>query len=299
MDMLILTEKGILNSNKINLYPPFDGRLIHHGTKIGDKIAVIVDRKQIWLYQNKWEKLTESKLQLNCLQWLGSEELLVGTEKARLASVNHEMEFIRDFDELENRSKWSTPWGGPPDVRSLAGNENVLYANIHVGWIVRSLDQGKSWQSITNGLAKDVHMVTTDPLNPNIVMTATARGFHISTDYGENFKQRWNIPLQYQRATFAFPDKNIYLVSVSKGSSGGSSELYRSEDQGKTWHNVIGLPQNISNNINTYQITGLKGGKAYVIIENEKIFKSTDYGYEWELLIDDLPKSYQVILPDK
>src|SRR3989442_11080342 len=47
--------------------------------------------------------------------------LIVGTSEARLFRVAGEgLEPVGGFDGVEQRSKGDTPWGGPPDTRSLS-----------------------------------------------------------------------------------------------------------------------------------------------------------------------------------
>lgn len=169
---------------------PFSGEPVMAGQAHEGRVAVIVKGQQIWVRERgTWVLWAESDLNLNCLAWTPDGRLLVGTARARLAWVErHGLSFIGSFDAVEGRKDWNTPWGGPPDVRSLAvATDETLYANIHVGWIVRSRDGGKTWKNLRRGLDKDVHMVAARPREPNIVFCATARGFHYSDDHGDTF----------------------------------------------------------------------------------------------------------------
>ena len=67
-------------------------------------------------------------------------------------------------DALECRQSWYTPWGGPPAVRSLAHSGDWVFADIHVGSIMRSPDRGATWEPVTPDLHADVHQVATAPM---------------------------------------------------------------------------------------------------------------------------------------
>ena len=41
------------------------------------------------------------------------------------------------FDAIPTRSGWTTPWGGPPDTRSIAIGPAGLFAGVHVGGVWR------------------------------------------------------------------------------------------------------------------------------------------------------------------
>lgn len=292
--MWLLSTNGIIDENLSPVDTPFGNRLVHHGSQNGKKVALIVDRSEIWLFDGQWSQLLESDWTLNCLVWVG-DQLLVGTEKARLAWVGDTLDFIEAFDIVPNRDRWDTPWGGPPDVRSLAVSEDWIYANIHVGWIVGSPDRGRTWNPLTNGLHRDVHQVSTIPGLRGYVLAATAGGFHLSTDNGSSFEKRWNSSPTYQRAVAGFDAENI-LVSVSGGPGGHRSRLMRTSDAGKSWNTVAGLPETIEDNINTYQLQVEHSGKATVILENTSIYSTRDYGESWHLDLKGLPKTYQVII---
>lgn len=59
--------------------------------------------------------------------------------------VEYHLQFIDSFEQAEGREEWYTPWGGLPDVRSLAvGTAGERYVNVHVSGILRSHEQGRS-----------------------------------------------------------------------------------------------------------------------------------------------------------
>ena len=86
------------------------------------------------------------------------------------------------------RDAWYQPHGGPPAVRTMAvDDEGRIYVNVHVGGIVRSDDEGRSWEP-TIDIDVDVHQVVTVPGQPGRVVAATARGLATSDDYGRSLE---------------------------------------------------------------------------------------------------------------
>src|SRR5687767_14551171 len=79
-------------------------------------------------------------------------------------------------------------WGGGGFFYSCGfdpKNENVIYLGGDVNGVYKSVDGGKSWKIINNGLAGyGVFSLAVDPSNPNTVWAATDDGLNKSTDGG-------------------------------------------------------------------------------------------------------------------
>jgi hypothetical protein len=298
----LLSEEGLLDLQGEPVQgAPFDGLPVTAGDIRGASIAVIVDGSEVWTSMGgKWERKSESALRLNCLCWTSEGKLLVGTAASRLAWVEEgSLSFIDTFDNLEERRLWSTPWGGPPDLRSLTVSpDRSIYANIHVGWIARSTDGGASWAHLSKGLEKDVHQVASHPTDPAIVFAATATGFHISLDRGESFVRRpAGMPYLYQRACACWAEGDVYLATTSRGPHGqADSILFRTENRGENWARVEGLPEKIDRNIDTYQLILEDGGTAWAVVDDRSLFRTEDRGKTWKLTGGDYPKLHSVMV---
>ena len=168
--------------------------------------------------------------------------LLIGTDEGayvyRLVGEEGPAERIVKFDELPCREEWYTPWGGPPAVRTFAKTEDgFCYADIHVGSIMRSPDEGISWEPVTPELHKDVHQVTTCPADDNRVYANTGNGVYVSVNRGHSWENRIEgLPVRYGTAIATHPsDPDLLIATVQNGPRGGGAYLCRSENGGRTW----------------------------------------------------------------
>ena len=214
--------------------------------------------------------------------------LLIGTEEAHLyefAEQSPQAHRVDSFDQLSCRKQWHTPWGGPPAVRSLAvsANGQTVYADIHVGSIMRSEDAGRTWEPVTPTLDEDVHQVVTCPDAPARVYANTANAVFISDDRGRSWAHRSNgLNACYGRAIAVHPhNSDCLLASVSDGPHGGNGQLYRTDDAGMHWtHIITGFPASTQNNIDTFHIGFAADGSAWAVVEHT-LYTSLDRGQSW------------------
>lgn len=299
--LMILTEAGILKANgELVKDVPFSGRPVIAGYADAEMVSVVVDGNEVWSREaGAWQQRFADSEGINCVAHDRAGRILLGLADARLAWVaDGAASGLPQFDEIPGRTDWDTPWGGPPDVRSLAiGNDGTVYADIHVGWICRSSDGGATWENVRTGLNKDVHQVQTHPSEPSTVFAATADGFHISTDAGTSFRRKTEpMPYYYQRACAAFPGGDTFLASTSRGPHGdASARLYRTTDRGETWTQVSGLPDHIANNINTFQIAVVDRDTAFVVVEDTNLYASSDAGGKWDRVLTKLPTIHALL----
>ncbi len=297
----LLSENGILDlKGKPIEGTPFNGMPVTAYDTRGEELVLIINKKEIWSYsKSEWSKVLTSNTTLNCIRYVTDNSILTGTADARLAWVNEgNLEFIENFDSVPERKLWYTPWGGPPDLRSIAVSQTgIIYANVHVGWIVRSMDSGRSWETLKDGLEMDVHHVSVHPNMPSTLFAATAEGFYISHNNGDSFTQRNSVIENcYQRACIVFPDKNIYLVSASKGPHGDvDAQLYWSNNEGRNWYPAKGIPEKLQTNIDTFQLVIAKKGMALAIIDNISLYETNDYGINWIKIGGNYPKLFTIL----
>ena len=149
-----------------------------------------VDEGDVWHAETsgQWREVASlDGLQANCLQ-PHEDGVYVGTSEAHVYNLKEgSLEQVESFDETQGQSTWYTPWGGPPDVRSMSSEpDGSVYANVHVGGVVRTSDGGRTWQP-TIDIHADVHQVHFDP-ESGLVLAASARGLAVSSDEGVTWR---------------------------------------------------------------------------------------------------------------
>ncbi len=214
--------------------------------------------------------------------------VLAGTEPPHVYRLvdRQSPERIAAFDRLECREEWYTPWGGPAAVRSFAvTSDGWVYADIHVGSVMRSRDFGDSWEPVTPDLHVDVQQVAVSQADDDRVYANTADAVFVSNDRGRSWSRRGDgLPYLYGRAVTAHPtDPECVMATVSHGPGAGvEGRLFRSDDEGCTWQHVDeGFPSTTVGNIDTFQVAFTSGGDAWACV-GDGLYKSKDKGRHWE-----------------
>jgi hypothetical protein len=167
-----------------------------------------------------------------------SDAIYVGTDDARMLRLSHGggvLDPIDGFDNIAGRDAWfagsaivnGQRLGPPLGIRSVAVNSSgsVLFANVHVGGIPRSMDGGRTWQP-TIDINSDVHEVRAHQADPDIVVAASAIGLCISHDAGATWTiERDGLHAPYCSAV-AFSGDDI-LVSASTDHFATQGRIYR------------------------------------------------------------------------
>ncbi len=201
--------------------------------------------------------------------------VFVGGKDARLWRLEGG-EFVRvaSFDAAPTRDQWSTPWGGPPDVFSMASHGDDLYVSVHVGGILHSDDGGRSWRA-TIDLHDDVHQVVVD--DAGTVWAATGRqGLARSTDNGRT----WQYLADGLHATYllavAVTAAGV-LVSAQSGHAGSDTAVYLFD--GDHFEPVTGLPSPLSG-ISPRHLAA-SGPTAALVADDGTVHLSHDGGRTW------------------
>ena len=217
-----------------------------------------------------------------------SHGVLVGLPEAGLERLDDGP--VRGFTDIPGREGWYTPWGGPPDTRSVAeSTDGTLHVNVHVGGIPRSRDGGATWEP-TIDIATDVHQVLAHPQDPNVVLAAAAVGLCVSRDGGDSYSHRDDgLHSSYARAVAVAGDR--VLVTASTGPSGGQAALYRGPIAlDRPFEKCTsGLPEWFHDNIDTGCLTADGDTVAFGTGEGD-VYVSEDAGATWERAVTGLPR---------
>lgn len=252
------------------------------GPKYSDLWAIL-DTSEVWRTEGgaEWRRVGTvegERLRANCIADTAA-AVLVGTSEAHLYRLaDGALARVVPFDEVEGREAWSTPWGGPPDSRSISEDSDDLYVNVHVGGIVRSSDGGATWEP-TIDIHADVHRVWAIDRH---VFAACARGLAVSEDRGDSWTFRTEgLHAQYCRGV-ALSGQTV-LVSASTGPRGGRSAVYRAPARGGPFERCgNGLPEWFDDNVDSLCLDALpdEGAAAFGTADG-RVFASPDEGATW------------------
>ena len=251
----------------------------------------IIDGQEVWQSADgrRWEQVASLEaLIANCLLPTAA-GLLIGTSEAHLYSVEGgSVRRLDSFDTAPGRESWFTPWGGPPDVRSISGTPSgAVYANVHVGGVVASADGREGW-SPTLEIESDVHQVIYDRASDRI-LAAAARGLGSSEDGGENWTfETAELHAPYCRAV-AISGETV-LVTASTGPRTNRATVYRKRlgANGTMEKCTDGLPSWFPTNIDTHCLAASDDSVAFGTSEGN-VYLSSDQGLTWEQVADGLP----------
>jgi hypothetical protein len=273
---------------------------INDSVRDGETWWALTDGRELWRAEagSSWSTTSEISGPSGTCICPSPAGLLVGTSEAHLHRYEtHKpipswtasmLTAIDGFDRVDGREQWYTPWGGPPDVRSISrSDDGTIYANVHVGGIVRSRDDGASWEP-TIDIHADVHQVLAPEDHGRLVVAACARGLAGSDDGGDT----WIFETDGLHATYcravAVGDETLYL-SASLGPRGGRAALYRIPISGGPFEKCSsGLPEWFSSNINTGCVAA-QGSEVAFGTEDGSVFLSRDSGRTWEEWASGLP----------
>ena len=221
--------------------------------------------------------------------------VLVGTAEARLFVLPpgaRTAEPVRSFDQIPTRDQWYTPWGGPPDTRSIARTaDGAALVNVHVGGVWH--DRGDDTWSEVIDVDADTHQVLAVD---HRVVVAAAIGFGESDDNGNSFRFTTDgLHASYCRAV-AIADGYV-LVTASTGPFTKQGAVYRrpldsDAPFARCW---AGLPEWFEGNIDTFQLAA-KGATVVIGTYDGQLFVSGDAGASWRLVADDLDRINAVAL---
>jgi hypothetical protein len=272
------------------------GRPVNAVVRDGPQLWAILDRAEVWhAPEREWRQVaTLEGADATCIAM--TDAIHVGSSGARLFRlVGGTLEPVSGFDAVEGRDDWYTPWGGPPDTRSISEWGENVYVNVHVGGIVRTSDGGQTWKP-TIDIDADVHQVATAD---GLVLAAGARGLSTSTDKGATWSLRSDgLESRYCRAVVVCGDQ--VLVSASSGPRGGHAGVYRAGlTTGRFERCRVGLPEWFDDNIDSYCLDALNDGSYAAFGTADGRVYGSDDRVSWVELATGLPPVHHVLLmPD-
>jgi hypothetical protein len=297
MRVLVASQEGLHPFDDRGAASPLQlaGRAVNALAPDGPELWAAVGGSELWYATgDEWNHVADLPgLRIASIAATDA-DVFVGSAEARLFRVvGDRLEPVAAFDRADGRSSWYTPWGGPPETRSLSEWDDDLYVNVHVGGIQRTDDRGEHWTP-TIDIDADVHQVATAE---GSVLAACARGLAVSEDRGGTWIIRADgLEAPYSRAVTVCGD--VVLVSASRGPRGGRSAVYRGALASGGFERCRdGLPEWFDDNIDSSCLDALPDGSfAAFGTSDGQLFGSRDTGSSWIELASGLPAVRRVLV---
>ena len=218
----------------------------------------------------------------------------IESKRARLyRTIN--LDKTNDWQEV-----YTEPKSGPSfvDIKVDPKNENIVYALLSSGVLLKSYNKGLDWVLATNLRSTVIGLAIDNSNSNNILIVGITKIFN-STDAGFSFVE--SIPeLRLQAVTgsqitsFAVNPKNSQEIYL-----GGSGEIIRTTDRGKTWENVRILTPNLSSPITNIKISESNTNVIYYNV-GTVLYASSNKGETWNTSdLSSIVKNISDILIDK
>ncbi len=263
-------------------------------------VLAIVDGHSLYRRSSdgEWTVLAKSEFPFSCCVPIGN-VVFVGTDDANILRVDPDgtQRRLSGFDAVAGRDKWyagsaivdGKRMGPPLGIRSMTATSDgaVLFANVHVGGIPRSIDAGSTWQP-TIDIDTDVHQVCAHPTRPDLVVAAAAVGLCISRDAGATWTIEQRGLHAHHCSAVAFGRNDIF-VSASVDPFAPQGAVYRRpiESNGPFERLGGGMPEWINGKADTNCIAS-RNSTIAVVDWSGHLYVSHDDGASWSCLCDGL-----------
>ena len=268
---------------------------IVQGTELVERIA-----------SGEWQTIATADRPLSCIACSG-DQVFAGTDDAAILKLTSagELRAIEGFADVGGREHWYAGTAvingevvGPPlGVRSMTAtaDASALLANVHVGGIARSADNGRHWVP-TIDIDYDVHEVSAHPSRPDDVVAAAGVGLCLSTDGGRS----WALTTDGLHAKYCSAARycgDTIFVAASEHHFSPCGALYRrAPHTSATLERVSnGLPEWLDGIVDTACI-GTLGSRIAIADRGGHIYESPDAGSGWFLRADGFKSPSAIIL---
>jgi hypothetical protein len=263
--LYIATAIGLFIATQTN----GDWEIVRHSLKekaltsiaVSGEVIIAGTNSGIWRSSDNGKSWNESndRLSIRHVRWIARSSytpvtFLVGTEPAGIFVSSDGGKIWNskpEIGKLRDANGWFLPYspkagcvrgfaiGKPHDDRSR------MYAAVEVGGVLISDDRGKTWKlaegsdgnpdinrELGTMIHPDVHSITVDPTDPELVTAATGGGLYRSTDGGRNWK---NLYRCYIRAIWVNPADPQHMIAGPADGVSRNGRIEESYDGGKTW----------------------------------------------------------------
>jgi photosystem II stability/assembly factor-like uncharacterized protein len=169
-------------------------------------------------------------------------------------------------------------------------NPDEIYACLEVGGLIRSLDRGRTWSSVIDGVyvnegPVDLHSVVISPIRPGVVTIATRIGCFRSVDRGDHWRNLAVPQLRphgsYCRAlAYAPGEPNTLFLGGGNDFDGDRGALFVSIDDAATWR-ILDLGAPLKTTVFAVAVDPAQPDHIFCASKVGQVFISTDRGKQW------------------
>lgn len=236
---------------------------------------------------------------------------------------------IADSDSGPWREVKVTPQRGSTFTRVIFTDANTAIAVGHDGWIVRSTDRGETWHEVVFDPERgEAVLGVAGPFDGRLYAYGAFGQFLVSSDNGETWLHEKHAAIgdRHLAAMVQAKDGSLVIVgetglmarSVDQGASwtklpevykgsfyglqrlpsdtllayGMRGNAYLSDDNGQHW-----TRSNVPGGLSLYDSMIDHDGHVILVGENSSVFRSTDNGRTFSMLLEGDRKRYATVLP--
>lgn len=234
--------------------------------------------------------------------------LWAGTEPSQLYRSEDGGRTWTSFPRLLDLSSRST-WRFPPrpythhiqSIQPDLHDPEKIFVGIELGGVMRSKDQGFTWEDRKPNSQYDCHNLAMTKEAPGYLFEAAGGGFAFTTDGGdiwETFNDGLGTFTYLYDIAVCSKDQETMVASAAESArtaydpSRAKTVIFRREN-GKAWERVEqGLPKPEGSSIFSL-IASEKEADTFYAVNNRGVFYSTDGGLHWEKISSKWPDHFQ------
>jgi hypothetical protein len=226
--------------------------------------------------------------------------ILCGTEPARLfRSADEgvtwtELEGIRA---LPAHEEWFLPYspraGAVRNFYAPPGRRDVLLASVEVGGLLRSTDGGATWSIGQIGPNDDIHQITGDPSDPDLLWSSLGYAALRSRRRGEGAPRlggvgrsrdggaTWTVlHTEYTRSAIVPPARSEVLLAGPAPEVGRNGRIVVSTDQGESWEPAsAGVDTPMPDMVELF--VPAPDGSVYAVCSGGRLLRSAPDAWRW------------------
>ena len=255
-----------------------------------------------------WQEVTAG-FGANCVRWLGRDplnagHLLAGTEPGRIfrsADNGDSWDELEGIREIDGHEDWYLPYspraGAVRNVYAPPGSRRYL-ASVEVGGLLESDDNGISWTCNHVGIDSDIHFITGNPHDANILYAALGYagidrtpnedgdnrrgGLARSTDGGRTWTKLFG---DYTRGVIVPISNPDVVIAGPSPDVGRNGRIEASYDGGESWSDAsAGIETPMPDMVEEFVET--PDGAIWAICSGGRLLSADAERIEWRLVLE-------------